>query len=110
MRLGTLRPVSSAFSSISPATRPDTSPVADEEITGMRRTVMTLAGVRRRQDGPYWRDTLDYVFVSPGVAVRECRAIFDKHAPGDATLFASDHLGLMAAFELNQVEQMEQIS
>lgn len=71
-----------------------------------RRTVMTLAGVRRRQDGPYWRDTLDYVFVSPGVTVHDCHVVFDAHAMNDATLYASDHLGLMASLELTQMENI----
>ncbi|NJL01935.1 MAG: endonuclease/exonuclease/phosphatase family protein [Spirulinaceae cyanobacterium SM2_1_0] len=43
-----------------------------------------------------WRGTLDYIFVSPQLQVRDCRIILDQPAPGSRTLYPSDHFGLTA--------------
>ena len=40
--------------------------------------------------------TLDYLFVSPGVHVESAWLTFDRSAPGDPHLYASDHYGLAA--------------
>jgi len=50
--------------------------------------------------GETWQRTLDYIFVGQGIRVMDCHAIFDNPAPGDPTLYASDHLGLAAALEV----------
>jgi endonuclease/exonuclease/phosphatase family metal-dependent hydrolase len=47
-----------------------------------------------------WRGTLDYIFVSPGVRVLDCRVVLDQPASGDPTLYASDHFGLAATLEV----------
>ncbi len=65
-----------------------------------RKVFMTLAGkAARRRDG-YLRDTLDYIFVNEHVHVRDCRVALNHHAPGDPTLYASDHLALVASVAL----------
>jgi endonuclease/exonuclease/phosphatase family metal-dependent hydrolase len=44
--------------------------------------------------------TLDYIFVSPEIAVLEARRVFDEPATGDPSLYPSDHWGLMARLRL----------
>jgi endonuclease/exonuclease/phosphatase family metal-dependent hydrolase len=39
---------------------------------------------------PGWRGTLDYIFVTPGWKVRECRLILNQPAPHDPRLYPSD--------------------
>jgi endonuclease/exonuclease/phosphatase family metal-dependent hydrolase len=48
-----------------------------------------------------WRGTLDYIFISPDIRVVACDAILDRPSPTDASLYASDHLGLAAALDVN---------
>ncbi len=43
-----------------------------------------------------WRGTLDYIFVSPTLSVRDCRLILNQPAPGSRRLYPSDHFGLAA--------------
>ena len=50
--------------------------------------------------GTTWQGTLDYIFVSPGVRVVDCGVILDRPSSDDPTLYASDHLGLMAILEV----------
>jgi endonuclease/exonuclease/phosphatase family metal-dependent hydrolase len=68
-----------------------------------RKIAMTLAGratgKAKYKGGGYWRETVDYIFVNEHVDVRECHTVFDDHAPGDPTLYASDHLGLVATIK-----------
>ncbi len=62
-----------------------------------RKTVMQLAGMAKdRKRDTYWKSTLDYIFVSEQVRVHDCHVAFAQHAPNDPTLYASDHLGLVA--------------
>jgi endonuclease/exonuclease/phosphatase family metal-dependent hydrolase len=51
-----------------------------------------------------WRGTLDYIFVSRGIAVLECAVILDRPSPTDPTLYASDHFGLAATLEVPAVD------
>lgn len=46
-------------------------------------------------DGP-WRTTVDHVLVDDASSVSCCRVIFERPAADDPTLYASDHLGLVA--------------
>lgn len=61
------------------------------------RTAFFRAGgwVRLQHDAP-WHQTVDHIFVDRAVDVRDCRVIFDLPASHDPSLFASDHLGLLA--------------
>jgi endonuclease/exonuclease/phosphatase family metal-dependent hydrolase len=43
---------------------------------------------------------LDYIWVRGPIAVEACRLAFDRPAVGDATLYPSDHLGLIARIRL----------
>lgn len=45
--------------------------------------------------------TIDYIFVSYGIEVVEAFRVFDQPDPDDASLYASDHYGLMARLELS---------
>jgi endonuclease/exonuclease/phosphatase family metal-dependent hydrolase len=45
---------------------------------------------------------LDYIWVRGGVRVASARLVFDRPAPGDPTLFPSDHLGISARLEFGQ--------
>jgi hypothetical protein len=47
-----------------------------------------------------WRGTLDYIFVSPEIRVIECGVILDRPSTSDPTLYASDHLGMVATLEI----------
>ena len=40
--------------------------------------------------------TIDYVFVSPSLQVRDCRIAFDAPHPEEPGLYPSDHVGLVA--------------
>jgi endonuclease/exonuclease/phosphatase family metal-dependent hydrolase len=52
--------------------------------------------------GEPWRDTLDYIFVSPGVRVLGCDLILDRSSSDDPSLYASDHFGLAATVALKE--------
>jgi endonuclease/exonuclease/phosphatase family metal-dependent hydrolase len=65
-----------------------------------------LLRVFSNRPGETWRDTLDYIFVSPGVRVVECGVILDHPSPDDPTLYASDHLGLAATLEIPTVDSI----
>lgn len=61
-----------------------------------RKMVMTLAGLATNGNREHWRGTLDYIFVNQHVKVHDAHVTFTHPATHDATLFASDHLGLVA--------------
>ena len=48
---------------------------------------------------------LDYIWIRGGVRVASARLAFDRPAPGDPTLYPSDHLGLSAQVELGPAER-----
>ena len=43
---------------------------------------------------------VDYIWVNGRCAVADCTVVFDRPSPDDATLFASDHFGLLATLRL----------
>jgi len=49
---------------------------------------------------PDYSGTLDYIFVSSGIEVREARVTFDQPDATDNTLYPSDHFGLMARLKV----------
>jgi endonuclease/exonuclease/phosphatase family metal-dependent hydrolase len=71
-----------------------------------RAVTRRLLRVFTNRPGATWRGTLDYIFVSPEIQVVECGVILDRPATDDPTLYASDHLGLMATLEVH-VEDVE---
>src|SRR5262249_9226929 len=48
-----------------------------------------------------WRGTLDYIFVSRELTVRDCRLILTRPSATDPGLYPSDHFGIAA--ELNPI-------
>jgi endonuclease/exonuclease/phosphatase family metal-dependent hydrolase len=44
---------------------------------------------------------LDYIWVRGPISVEACRVVFDRPAVGDATLYPSDHFGLVAAITVS---------
>lgn len=58
---------------------------------------LRLASIR---SGTRWQATLDYIFVTPAIRVRHCAVILGDPSPDDPTLYASDHLGLVAQLEI----------
>jgi endonuclease/exonuclease/phosphatase family metal-dependent hydrolase len=40
---------------------------------------------------------LDYIWIRGPISVQACRVVFDRPAVGDATLYPSDHFGLVAS-------------
>jgi endonuclease/exonuclease/phosphatase family metal-dependent hydrolase len=73
---------------------------------GRIRRAITSGFYRLLSNGPsdIWRGTLDYIFVSPEIAVIECGVILDRPSSGDPTLYASDHFGLAATLEIRAVD------
>ena len=47
---------------------------------------------------------LDYIWVRGEIRVAASRLVFDRPAVGDATLYPSDHLGLVAELELGSAD------
>ena len=45
-------------------------------------------------------DCLDYVWLRGAAAAESARLVFDRAAPGDPTLFPSDHLGIAATVRI----------
>jgi endonuclease/exonuclease/phosphatase family metal-dependent hydrolase len=62
----------------------------------------TLLRLFSNTPGKPWRDTLDYIFVSPGVSVLTCDLFLDRPSPQDPTLYASDHFGLAATVAISE--------
>ncbi len=65
------------------------------------RSVLLKAGglAQHRRNAPL-HVTVDYIFVTPALHVRECRIAFHRSAQDNERVYASDHLGLMARLEL----------
>jgi endonuclease/exonuclease/phosphatase family metal-dependent hydrolase len=57
-----------------------------------------LIGLQPDVDGP--PGCLDYVWLRGSLAATAARTCFDRPAVGDATLFASDHFGVLAEVDL----------
>ena len=57
---------------------------------GIRHS-MRRSGLRLHGGG-----TVDYIFVEKSLKIAKCRIAFDKPAPNNPLLFASDHFGLVA--------------
>jgi endonuclease/exonuclease/phosphatase family metal-dependent hydrolase len=62
----------------------------------------TLLRLFSNTPGEPWCDTLDYIFVSPGIEVLGCDLILDHPSPHDPTLYASDHFGLAATLAITE--------
>ena len=72
-------------------------------ISGGRVRRMATRGLLRLfpiKPSDLWHGSLDYIFVSPDVRVVECDVFLDRPSPNDPTLYASDHLGLVATLEI----------
>jgi endonuclease/exonuclease/phosphatase family metal-dependent hydrolase len=61
-----------------------------------RTTALRLYNLALRRSSSPWRGTVDYIFVSRNLRVQSCHVVFDRPAAHDATLYPSDHLGLVA--------------
>jgi endonuclease/exonuclease/phosphatase family metal-dependent hydrolase len=66
----------------------------------VRRAALRLLGWILRPGQPSWQGTLDYIFVSPEVQVRDCTLVLDRPSPSDPRIYPSDHMGLMATLAL----------
>ncbi len=68
----------------------------------IRRTAdRAVLRLMTNRPGTTWRNTLDYLFVSPDVRVVDCGVFLDRPDPDDPTLFASDHLGVVATLDVS---------
>jgi hypothetical protein len=45
---------------------------------------------------------LDYIWVRGAIAVDTCRLAFDRPAVDDATIYPSDHIGLVASIRVGE--------
>jgi len=50
-----------------------------------------------------WRGTLDYIFVNHHVQVQNCQLILNQPAPNTRTLYPSDHFGIAAELQIQDV-------
>lgn len=64
-----------------------------------RHSALRLIGRATNIPGSTWRGTLDYIFVSRGVQVADCRVEFNQPTQDDPLIYPSDHLGLYAALD-----------
>jgi endonuclease/exonuclease/phosphatase family metal-dependent hydrolase len=64
-----------------------------------RNTTLRLIGKAASSAGPTWRATLDFIFISQGVRVMDCRVEFDQPSQDDPQIYPSDHLGLFAMLD-----------
>lgn len=66
----------------------------------VRRLALRILGWILRPGKPSWQGTLDYIFVSPEVQVRDCALVLDRPSPTHPRIYPSDHMGLMATLAL----------
>ena len=67
---------------------------------GWKRTLhQTLLNLKANRTLQPWRGTLDYIFISPHLGVRDCQLILTQPEKGDRTLYPSDHFGIAAELE-----------
>lgn len=52
--------------------------------------------LRPQHINPFWRGTLDYIFVDPSSQVNACEVILNQPAEHRSSLYPSDHFGLFA--------------
>jgi endonuclease/exonuclease/phosphatase family metal-dependent hydrolase len=55
-----------------------------------------LVYLRPQHINPFWRGTLDYIFVDSSVRVNACELILNRPAERRPSLYPSDHFGLYA--------------
>ena len=67
----------------------------------LRIAALRLYNLALQRNPAPWRGTVDYIFVSRNLRVRACHVVFDRPASHDATLFPSDHLGLVADLDIS---------
>jgi endonuclease/exonuclease/phosphatase family metal-dependent hydrolase len=70
------------------------------QLSTVRKTLSRLGNYALNGSFEPWRGTVDYIFVNPQVHVVECKAILNRPAPHDHTLYPSDHVGLAATLAL----------
>jgi endonuclease/exonuclease/phosphatase family metal-dependent hydrolase len=48
-----------------------------------------------------WRGTLDYIYISNQLLVRDCQLILTQPAPNDINIYPSDHFGIVADLDFD---------
>src|SRR5262245_33860283 len=77
---------------------------AYEEANGAEPPVTWPSGLRApAMDTDGDPDCMDYIWVRGAVAVESARLSFDRPAPGDPTLYPSDHFGLAARLRVGGI-------
>lgn len=67
------------------------------------RTVLGFLRLLRPQYiNPWWRGTLDYIFVNQQIRVIDCEVVLNRPAPNNSKIYPSDHFGLCATIEIGQ--------
>jgi endonuclease/exonuclease/phosphatase family metal-dependent hydrolase len=79
---------------------------AFEEANGREPAVTWPSGLQAEaMDTDGEPGCLDYIWLRGAVTVDEARLAFDRPAPGDATLYPSDHLGVVASVRVGTLER-----
>jgi endonuclease/exonuclease/phosphatase family metal-dependent hydrolase len=74
---------------------------AYREANGVEPAVTWPSGIQApTMDTDGEPNCLDYIWLRGAVRVRSARLVFDVHAPGDPTLYPSDHFGILAELDL----------
>lgn len=66
---------------------------------GVRKGMLRMGNLLVSGSLEPWKDTVDYIFVSPEMEVRTCQVVMHRPARHDPSLYPSDHLGLLAELE-----------
>jgi endonuclease/exonuclease/phosphatase family metal-dependent hydrolase len=67
-----------------------------------RSMLLKAGGLAQHRRNTSLQVTVDYIFVSPGLDVRECHIAFHRSDKQNERVYASDHLGLVAELELHR--------
>ena len=72
------------------------TPLTRSLLSQLRTLRSYFVYLRPQHINPFWRGTLDYIFVDPSIQVSDCQIILNKPAPNHPNLYPSDHFGLYA--------------
>ena len=64
-----------------------------------RRTALRLVGLVKSRKNEMWTGVIDYIYVDPVIAVKDCHVAFNHPSGPDHRMYPSDHLGLFARLQ-----------
>jgi endonuclease/exonuclease/phosphatase family metal-dependent hydrolase len=78
------------------------TPLARSRLSKFRSILGFLRYIRIKEIDLNWHGTIDYIFVNRFLRVLDCQLVLDQPDPANPSLYASDHFGLSATFEIKQ--------